>query len=174
MCHERWWSFHRPWLEHPSKITPQPMKEASVLSILRQHEAPNTGTWDRNQGFLHITKARKHRRVTLIMRTGLPLGGNPLVLSHQCRGLMYNSPKAIMLDAAVIRPNSLWNSLTVRDWPSLILYTGLVLIGLSPRASGLLSCSLLRNNNSPQIRFTLRRLRLSTLPVSPFLGGGAR
>ncbi len=51
---------------------------------------------------------------------------------------------------------------------------GGVLIGLSPQASGLLSRSLLRNYNGPQIRFTLRRLRLSVLPVSPLLGGGAR
>ncbi len=60
MCHERWWSFHRPWLEHPSRIAPQPVREASVVSILRRHEAPNMGPWDRNQGFVHITKARKH------------------------------------------------------------------------------------------------------------------
>ncbi len=113
MCHERWWSFHRPWLEHPSKITPQPVKEASVVSILRQHEAPNTGPWDRSQGFFHITKARKHRRVTLIMQKGLPLGENPLVLSHHCRGLMYNRPKYITLDAAAI---DLTVSETVWQW----------------------------------------------------------
>ncbi len=38
-----------------------------------------------------------------------------------------------------------------------------VLIFLSPRASGLLPRSLLRNNNSPQIRFTLRKLWLSVV-----------
>ncbi len=123
MCHERWWSFYRPWLERPSKIAPQPMREASVFSILRRHEAPNMGPWDRNQGFFHIIEARRHRHVTLIMRKGLPLGENPLVLSHHCRGLMCNSPKGIALDAAAIRPNSLWNYLTVSDWPSLILST---------------------------------------------------
>ncbi len=53
----------------------------------------------------------------------LPFGENPLVLSHHCRGLMYSSPKGIMLDAAAIRPNSLWNGLTVSDWPSLIHFT---------------------------------------------------
>ncbi len=36
---------------------------------------------------------------------------------------MYSSLKAITLDAAAIRPNSLWNCLTVSDWPSLILFT---------------------------------------------------
>ncbi len=56
---------------------PQPVREASVVSILRRHEAPSTGPWDRNQGFFHITKARKHRRVTLIIRKGLPLKGKP-------------------------------------------------------------------------------------------------
>ncbi len=122
MCHERWWSFHRPWLERPSRVAPQPVREASVVSILRRHEAPNTGPWDRNQSFFHITKARKHRRVTLNMRNGLPFWENPLVLSHHCRGLMYSSPKYITLDAAAIKPISLWNCLTVSDWPSLILF----------------------------------------------------
>ncbi len=74
-------------------------------------------TWDRNQGFFHITKARKRRCVSLIMRKGLPLEENPLVLSHHCKGLVYSSPKYITLDAVAIRPNSLWN------WPSLILFT---------------------------------------------------
>ncbi len=110
MCHERWWSFHRSWLERASKIAPQPVREASVISILRRHEASNAG-W--NQGFFHITKACKHRRVTLIMRQGLPLRENPLVLSHHCRGLMYNSPKGIMLNAAdllTLRSLKLFNS----------------------------------------------------------------
>ncbi len=123
LCHERWWFFHIPWLEHPSIITPQPVRESSVVSILRQDEAPSIGPWDRNQGFFHITKARKYCGVTLIMRKGLPLWENPLVLSHHCRGLMHSSPKGITLDAAAIRPNSLWNCFTVSDWPSLILFT---------------------------------------------------
>ncbi len=123
MCHERCWSFHRLWLERPSKIAPQPVREASGVNILRRHEAPSTGPWDRNQGFFHITKARKRRRMTLTMQKGLPLGENPLVLSHHCRYLVYSSPTGIMLDAAAIRPNSLWNCLTVSDWPSLILFT---------------------------------------------------
>ncbi len=123
MCLERWWSFHRPWLERPSKIAPQPMRDASVISILRRHEAPNMGPWDRNQGFFHTTKARKHRRMTLIMWKGVAPRGNLLVLSHHCMCLMYNSPKAITLDAAAIKPSSLWNCLTVSDWPSLILFT---------------------------------------------------
>ncbi len=47
------------------------------------------------------------------------------------------------------------------------------LIGLRPRASGLLPRSFLKNNNSPQIRFTLWRLRLSVLPVSPLFRWGS-
>ncbi len=120
MCHERWWSFHRPWLDRPSR---PPMRDASVVSILRRHEAPNMGPWDRTQRLFHITKTRKHRRVNLIMWKGVAPRGIPLVLSPHCMCLMYNSPKAITLDAAAIRPNSLWNCLTVSDWPSLILFT---------------------------------------------------
>ncbi len=60
----------------------------------------------------------------------------------------------------------------MRCW--LLNFGGEVLIGLSPRASGLLPCNLLRNNNGPQIRFKLRRLLLSVLSVFTFLGGEAR
>ncbi len=56
--------------------------------------------------FLHMSKARRHCRVTLIMRSGFLLRENPLVLSHHCRGLMYSRPKGITLDAADIRPSS--------------------------------------------------------------------
>ncbi len=45
MCHERCWSFHKPWLECPSKIAPQPVSEASVISILKlPTRDPGTGT----------------------------------------------------------------------------------------------------------------------------------
>ncbi|CAM4618537.1 unnamed protein product [Leuciscus chuanchicus] len=95
----------------------------SLPNPLRRQGAPSTGPWDRNQGFFHITKARRHRRVTLIVRNGLPLGENPLVLSHHCRGLMCSSPKGIPLEAAAMRPNSLWNCLTVSSWSSFTLFT---------------------------------------------------
>ncbi len=54
----------------------------------------------------------------------------------------------------------------MRCWP--LHFRGEVLIGLSPRASGVLPRSLLRNNNGPQIHFILRKLQLRMLPVSPF------
>ncbi len=50
---------------------------------------------------------------------------------------------------------------------------GGVLICLSPRASGLLPRSFLKNNNGPQIRFILRRLRLTVLPMSPLFRWGS-
>ncbi len=53
----------------------------------------------------------------------LQIKKNPVVLSHHCKGLMYSRPKGITLDAAAIRPNSLWNCFTVSDWPSLTLLT---------------------------------------------------
>ncbi len=79
---------------------------------------------DDGQGFFHITKAHKHRLVTLIMRKGLPLGENPLVLSNHCRGLMYNSPKGITLNASAI---DLTVSETVWQW-----VTGLALFFSQP------------------------------------------
>ncbi len=69
---------------------------ALTLQCTRQQGAPNTGPWYKNQGFLHMFKACRHRRVTLIMRSRFPLGENPLVLSHHCRGLMYSRPIGIM------------------------------------------------------------------------------
>ncbi len=50
---------------------------------------------------------------------------------------------------------------------------GGVLNGLSPWASGPLSCSLLRVNNGSQMRFTLWRLQLSALTVSPVFRWGS-
>ncbi len=51
---------------------------------------------------------------------------------------------------------------------------GLLLIGLSPWASGLLPLSFRKNNNnSPQTCFTLQKLQLSVLPVSPFFSWGS-
>ncbi len=48
---------------------------------MQRQGAPSPGRWDKNQGFLHMSKARRHRRVTLIMQSGFPLGENLLVLS---------------------------------------------------------------------------------------------
>ncbi len=59
----------------------------------------------------------------LVLPWSFPLRENPLVLSHHCRGLMYSRPKGITLDAAAIRPSSLWKCLTVNDRPSLTLLT---------------------------------------------------
>ncbi len=100
-----------PDLSVPLRSLPSPMREASVVSILRRHEAPNMGPWNRNQGFFHVIKARKHRRVTLIMWKGVAPRGKPFGPESPLQGLMYNSPKAVTLDAAAIRPNSLWNFL---------------------------------------------------------------
>ncbi len=47
---------------------PQLVRDASVASVMRRQGAPSTGPWDKNQGCLHMSKARRHRRVTLIMR----------------------------------------------------------------------------------------------------------
>ncbi len=109
--------------ERPLMTAPQPVRDASVANDNWRHGAPSTGPWFKNQGFLHMSRARTHRRETLIMRSGFPLGENPLVLSHHCRGLMYSRPNGITLDAAAIRPSNLWNCLTVSDWPSLTLLT---------------------------------------------------
>lgn len=121
MCHERRWSLHRPWAERPSRITSQLVREASVVSILRWHNALNTGPWAKNQGFFHITRVRKYLCITLMMQKELSLGENPLVLSHRCNGLMFKRPKGMMFDAAAMSPKSLWNCLTLTAWPSLIL-----------------------------------------------------
>ncbi len=104
--------------------------------------------WDKNQGCLHMSKARRHRRVTLIMRSGFPLGENPLVLSHHCRGLMYSRPIDITLDAAAIRPSSLWNCLRVSDWPSLTLLTAARIDSI--RAGDKRACIVVESHTTPR------------------------
>ncbi len=56
--------------------------------------------------FISASSPQGETSMTLIMRSGFPLGENPLVLSHHCRGLMYSRAKGITLDAADIRPSS--------------------------------------------------------------------
>ncbi len=51
MCHERWWSFHRLWLERPSKIIPQPAREASVHNQIVEVSVPLSG-WKKPQRVL--------------------------------------------------------------------------------------------------------------------------
>ncbi len=123
MCHMRWRPLHRPRAGWPLMTAPQLVRVASIASVTRWQGAPSTRPWDKNQGFLHMSKARRHRRMTLIMQSGFPLGENPLVLSHHCSYLMYSRPKGIMLVSADIRPSSFWNCLTVSDRPSLTLLT---------------------------------------------------
>ncbi len=65
-----------------------------------------------------MSKARRHRRVTLIMRNGFPLGVNPLDLSHHCRGLMYSRPKGITLDADPAVIETAWPWVTGLLWLS--------------------------------------------------------
>jgi len=54
MCQVRWWSCHRPWVDRPLMITSQPVRDASIVSVTRRPRAPNTGPWERNQGFFSI------------------------------------------------------------------------------------------------------------------------
>ncbi len=71
-------------------------------------------TWDPGTGTKVSSTLSRHVSIDTwpwLCEKGLPLEENPLVLSHHCRGLMHNSPKAVLLDAAAIRPNSLWNCL---------------------------------------------------------------
>jgi len=42
-----------------------------------------------------------------MMRKELPLGDNPLVLSHRCNYFMFKRPKGMMFDAAALSPNRL-------------------------------------------------------------------
>ncbi len=72
------------------------------LTIAARYPRP----WDKNQGFRHMSKALSQRRMTLSIRSGFPLGENPLVLSHHSRDLMYSRPKVTTLGAATIRPSS--------------------------------------------------------------------
>ncbi len=135
------------WIGHSWPL-PKPVREASVVSFTRWHGAPNTGPCDRNHCFIHMSMARKHRRVTLIMLNGLPLGENPVVLSHHCKSLMCRRPKVITLDGAAIRPNSFWKSFTVSDWPSLTLLTVARIVSI--RAGDRCTCTVVESHTTPR------------------------
>lgn len=65
-----------------------------------------------------MARKRRHLRVTVIIQKVFPL-----VPSHHWRGLMYSRPNRTLLDAAAMRPSSLWDCFTVRLWPSFIAET---------------------------------------------------
>ncbi len=132
----------------PLMTAPQTLRDASVANVMRRQGAPSTGPWDKKQGFLHMSKARRHRRVTLIMRSGFPLGNNPVVFSHHCRGLMYSKPKCITLDAADIRHSSFWNSLTVSDRLFLTLLTDVRIDSI--RAGDIHACIMVESHTMPR------------------------
>ncbi len=61
---------------------PQPVRDASVAIVTWRQELPAPGLGTKTKGFLHMSKARSHRHVTLIMRSGFsprvePLGFEP-------------------------------------------------------------------------------------------------
>ncbi len=118
-------------------------------STVRGQGGHSPGPETRTKGFLHMSKARRHRRMTLIMQSGFPLGENPLVLSHHCRGLMYSRPKGITLDVAEFRPSSFWNCLIVSDRPSLSLLTNVRIDSI--RAGDIRTCITYRITHHAQI-----------------------
>ncbi len=148
MCHVKLWPLHRPRAGWPLMTAPQPVRDASIVNITWWQGAPSTGPCDKNQGFLHMSKARKYRRMTLIIRSGFLLRENPLVLSHHCRCLMYSRPKGITLDAAAIRPSSFWNWLTVSDRPSLTLATEVRINSI--RAGDSCACIVVKSHTTPR------------------------
>ncbi len=80
-------------------------------------------TWDPGTGtkvFFHIIKARKHRHVTLIMWKGVAPRGKPFGPEPPLQGSHAQQSKSCLLDAAAIRPNSLWNCL---QWVTGLAYT---------------------------------------------------
>ncbi|KAA8579059.1 hypothetical protein FQN60_000090 [Etheostoma spectabile] len=71
-----------------------PPGEGSVCrNDTRRQGAPSAGPQDRNQGFFHTDRARRHMCVTRIRWNGLPLRENPLDFSHHCRALMCGRPE---------------------------------------------------------------------------------
>ncbi len=76
------------------------------------------------------------------------IGDHQCVVWVSCRGLMYSSPKGITLDAAAIRPNSLWNCMTVSDWPSLILFTADIMDSM--RAGDRRACIDVESHTTPR------------------------
>ncbi len=45
-----------PWAGRPSKTAPQPVRKASVVSILRRQHGPRVGPKVRNRGLNHIER----------------------------------------------------------------------------------------------------------------------
>ncbi len=103
----------------PLKTVPQPVNDASVVTMWRQWIAPILTPRQRKVGFRHIKRVWKQLCDTLIRRVAGPVERILNNLIHQRNGLMWSNPGGSTREAAAIRPRSLWQVLTETWWPSL-------------------------------------------------------
>ncbi len=71
------------------------------------------------RGSRHIKRCQQQLRDTLIRRVAGTVGCNLSSFIHQRNGLMWSSPRGNTVEAAAMRPNSLWQVPTETWWPSL-------------------------------------------------------
>ncbi len=103
----------------PLKTTPQPVKNASIVTIWRRWIAPILNTLWRKRGSHQIKRVRKQLCDTLTSRVAGPVEWTPESLIHQMNGLMWSNPRGSSGEAVAMRPKSLWQVLTETWWYSL-------------------------------------------------------
>ncbi len=119
MCQERNSPVHSPLAGLPSKTAPQPVIDASVVTIWRRWIAPILTPLRRKVGSRHCKRGREQQRDTLIRRVAGTVGCNLSSYIHQRNSLMWSNPRGNTGEAAAMRPSSLWHEPTETCRPSL-------------------------------------------------------
>ncbi len=106
----------------PPRSLPSPWGRHLSLASCDDMKLP---TWDPGQEprFLPHYQVTKASPRDLDHAKGVAPWGKPFGPESPLQGSHVQQSKGITLEAAAIRPNSLWNCLRVSDWPSLILST---------------------------------------------------
>ncbi len=119
MCQERNSPVHSPLAGLPLKTAPQPVIDASVVTIWRRWIAPILTPLRRKAGSRHCKRCREQLRDTLRRRVTGTEGCNLSSFNHQRNGLMWSNPRGNTGDAAAMRPSSLRHEPTETWRPSL-------------------------------------------------------
>ncbi len=116
-----------PDLSVPLRSFPSPWETHLSLASCDKTKLP---TWDPGTGTKVASTLTRHVSIAVwpwLCEKGFPRGATTFHIIKVTRPPLHVShvqqSKSITLDAAALRPNSLWNSLTVSDRPSLILFT---------------------------------------------------
>ncbi len=145
---------------------PQLVRDASVASVTRWQELPAPGLETKTKGFLHMSKTRKHRRVTLIIQSGFSPRGESLGFEPPLYGSHVQQAKKYHVGRSWHQTQQFLKLLTVIDRPSLTLLTDVRIDSI--RAGDIRACIVVGSPPRPDKWFSvLKKHTFLTLSLNP-------